>query len=68
MTRSRLRWRVALDAMAFLPHPVPNLLFALAIAYLALLISNVIPRLRDYLCIMAVYVRLLDQLRHPRAQ
>src|SRR6266550_4199610 len=38
VTRSRMRWRVVLDAIAFLPHPVPHLLFALSIAYLALLI------------------------------
>jgi iron(III) transport system permease protein len=56
VTRSRLRWRVALDAVAFLPHPVPNLLFALAIAYLALLISNVIPLYGTIFVIIAVYV------------
>ena len=56
VTRSRLRWRVALDAVAFLPHPVPNLLFALAIAYLALLISNVIPLYGTLFVIIAVYV------------
>jgi iron(III) transport system permease protein len=56
VTRSKLRWRVALDAVAFLPHPVPNLLFALAIAYLALLISNVIPLYGTIFVIMAVYV------------
>ena len=56
VTRSRMRWRVALDAIAFLPHPVPNLLFALAIAYLALLISNVIPIYGTILVLMAVYV------------
>lgn len=56
VTRSRLRWRVALDAIAFLPHPVPNLLFALAIAYLALLISNVIPVYGTIYVLMAVYV------------
>lgn len=56
VTRSRWRWRVALDAVAFLPHPVPNLLFALAIAYLALLISNVIPLYGTIYVLMAVYV------------
>jgi len=56
VTRSRMRWRVALDAIAFLPHPVPNLLFALAIAYLALLISNVIPIYGTLFVLMAVYV------------
>ena len=56
VTRSRLRWRIVLDAVAFLPHPVPNLLFALAIAYLALLISDVIPIYGTIFVIMAVYV------------
>lgn len=56
VTRSRMRWRVALDAIAFLPHPVPNLLFALAIAYLALLVSNVIPIYGTIFVLMAVYV------------
>jgi iron(III) transport system permease protein len=56
VTRSRWRWRVALDAVAFLPHPVPNLLFALAIAYLALLVSNVIPLYGTLFVIIAVYV------------
>ena len=56
VTRSRWRWRVALDAVAFLPHPVPNLLFALAIAYFALLISNVVPVYGTIYVIMAVYI------------
>ena len=56
VTRTRMRWRVALDAIAFLPHPVPNLLFALAIAYLALLISNVIPLYGTIFVLIAVYV------------
>ena len=56
VTRSRWRWRVALDAVAFLPHPVPNLLFALAVAYFALMISNVVPVYGTIYVIMAVYV------------
>jgi iron(III) transport system permease protein len=56
VTRSRLSWRVALDAVAFLPHPVPNLLFALAIAYFALLISNVVPVYGTIYVLLAVYV------------
>jgi iron(III) transport system permease protein len=56
VTRSRMRWRVALDAVAFLPHPVPNLLFALAIAYFALLISNVVPVYGTIYVLMAVYI------------
>lgn len=56
VTRSRLRGRVLLDAIAFLPHPVPHLLFALALAYLALLVSNVVPLYGTIYVIMAVYV------------
>ena len=56
VTRSRWRWRIALDAVAFLPHPVPNLLFALAVAYFALLISNILPVYGTIYVIMAVYV------------
>jgi iron(III) transport system permease protein len=56
VTRSRMRWRVVLDAIAFLPHPVPNLLFALAIAYLALLVSNVVPIYGTIFVLVAVYV------------
>jgi iron(III) transport system permease protein len=51
-----MRGRVVLDAIAFLPHPVPHLLFALAIAYLALLISDVVPLYGTIFVLMAVYV------------
>jgi iron(III) transport system permease protein len=56
VTRSRMRGKMFLDAIAFLPHPVPHLLFALAIAYLALLASNVIPLYGTIVVIIAVYV------------
>jgi iron(III) transport system permease protein len=56
VTRSRMRGRVVLDAIAFLPHPVPHLLFALAIAYLALLVSDVVPLYGTIYVLMAVYV------------
>ena len=56
VTRSRMRGRVVLDAIAFLPHPVPHILFALAIAYLALLVSNIIPLYGTIYVLMAVYV------------
>jgi len=56
VTRSRMRGRLILDAIAFLPHPVPHLLFALSIAYFALLISNVIPLYGTIFVLMAVYV------------
>jgi iron(III) transport system permease protein len=55
VTRSRMRGRVFLDAIAFLPHPVPHLLFALAIAYFALVISDVIPLYGTLFVLMAVY-------------
>jgi iron(III) transport system permease protein len=56
VTRSRIPGRFILDAIAFLPHPVPNLLFALAIAYVALLISDVVPVYGTLYVLMAVYV------------
>ncbi len=56
VTRSRMRGRVLLDAIAFLPHPVPHLLFALAIAYFALLVSDVIPLYGTIFVLLAVYV------------
>ncbi|HET8563609.1 MAG TPA: ABC transporter permease subunit, partial [Candidatus Binatia bacterium] len=56
VTRSRMKGRVVLDAIAFLPHPVPNLLFALSIAYFALLVSDVIPFYGTIFVLMAVYV------------
>lgn len=56
VTRSRMRGRFILDAIAFLPHPVPNILFALSIAYLALLISDIIPIYGTIYLLLAVYV------------
>ncbi len=56
VTRSHMRAKIFLDAIAFLPHPVPHLLFALAIAYFALIISNVIPLYGTIFVLMAVYV------------
>lgn len=56
VTRSRMRGRVVLDAIAFLPHPVPHLLFALAIAYFALMISDIVPLYGTIFVLMAVYV------------
>jgi len=42
VTRSRLRWRVALDAVAFLPHAVPHLILAIAAMFATLfLLHNV---------------------------
>ncbi|TMA08224.1 MAG: iron ABC transporter permease [Deltaproteobacteria bacterium] len=56
VTRSRMRGRMVLDAIAFLPHPVPHLLFALAIAYVALLVSDVVPLYGTLFVLLAVYV------------
>jgi iron(III) transport system permease protein len=56
VTRSRMRGRVFLDAIAFLPHPVPHLLFALATAYLALLVSDILPVYGTIFVLMAVYI------------
>ena len=56
VTRSRIPGRFILDAIAFLPHPVPNLLFALAIAYVALLVSDIVPVYGTLYVLMAVYV------------
>jgi iron(III) transport system permease protein len=55
VTRSRMHGRIVLDAVAFLPHPVPHLLFALAIAYFALLISDIVPLYGSIYVLMAVY-------------
>jgi iron(III) transport system permease protein len=56
VTRSRIRGKIFLDAIAFLPHPVPHLLFALAIAYFALLVSDLIPLYGTIFVLLAVYV------------
>lgn len=56
VTRSRMPGRMVLDAIAFLPHPVPHLLFALAIAYFALLISDIVPLYGTIIVLIAVYV------------
>ena len=56
VTRSRLPGRLVLDAIAFLPHPVPNLLFALAVAYVSLLVSHVVPVYGTLYVLAVVYV------------
>jgi iron(III) transport system permease protein len=56
VTRSHLKWRLFIDAMAFLPHPVPNLLFALAIAYAGLLVWNIVPIYGTIYTLMVAYV------------
>lgn len=43
VVRQRFRLRGVLDALAFLPHAVPHILFAIALAYLALVFRAVLP-------------------------
>jgi iron(III) transport system permease protein len=43
VTRTRSRLRAAVDALAFLPHAVPHILFAVALSYLALLFRQQVP-------------------------
>jgi iron(III) transport system permease protein len=43
VTRSRSRVRGSVDVLAFLPQAVPHILFAVALAYLALLMRSAIP-------------------------
>lgn len=43
VTRTRSRLRAAVDTLAFLPHAVPHILFAVALAYLALMLRQSIP-------------------------
>ena len=43
VTRTRSRVRGAVDVLAFLPQAVPHILFAVALAYLALLLRSAIP-------------------------
>lgn len=43
VTRSQSRLRGAIDILAFLPHAVPHILFAVGLAYLALLTRQSVP-------------------------
>ena len=43
VVRTRFRLRAVLDLFAFLPHAVPPILFAVALAYLALVYRDVVP-------------------------
>ena len=43
VTRTRSRLRGAVDVLAFLPHAVPSILFAVGLSYLALLLRPVVP-------------------------
>jgi iron(III) transport system permease protein len=48
VTRTQSRLRGAIDILAFLPHAVPHILFAVALAYLALLLRQAVPGLPLY--------------------
>lgn len=41
--RSQMQGRQALDTVAFLPHAIPSILFAVSLAYLALIFRNYVP-------------------------
>jgi iron(III) transport system permease protein len=57
VVRSRARGRFLLDAVAFLPHAVPGIIFALSAAYAALfLLRDVVPIYGTVFLLMAVYV------------
>lgn len=43
VVRTRFRFRGVLDAFSFLPHTVPHILFAVALAYLALVYRSLLP-------------------------
>src|SRR5262249_30173649 len=43
IVRSRLPWRFAIDAIAFLPVAVPRMVIAVAILYLALFTRPIVP-------------------------
>ena len=55
--RSKFRWRHAIDAIAFLPHAVPTILFAVAANLFALFIlQKVIPIYGTIVMVAIVYV------------
>lgn len=57
VVRSRARARFLLDAVAFLPHAVPGIIFALSAAYVALfLLRDIVPIYGTIFLLMAVYV------------
>src|SRR5262249_4178845 len=54
---SKARGRFILDAIAFLPHTVPGIIFALSAAYVALfLLRDVVPIYGTVFLLLAVYV------------
>ncbi|HEY2987399.1 MAG TPA: iron ABC transporter permease [Candidatus Binatia bacterium] len=57
VVRSRARGRFLLDAVAFLPHAVPGIIFALSAAYVALfLLRDFVPIYGTVFLLMAVYI------------
>jgi iron(III) transport system permease protein len=57
VVRSRIRGRFLFDIVAFLPHAVPSIIFALSAAYVALfLLSDVVPIYGTVLLLMVVYI------------
>lgn len=54
--RSGLKYRVAFDAAAFLPHAVPNLILAIAAVFAALfLLGNTVPLYGTLMIVIMVY-------------
>ncbi len=57
VVRSKARGRFALDAVAFLPHAVPGIIFALSASYVALFVLGAyVPIYGTIFLLMAVYV------------
>jgi iron(III) transport system permease protein len=57
VVRSRLRWKYALDAAAFLPLAIPGVLFALSMLFASLFVlRSVVPLYGTVAIIMIVYV------------
>ena len=57
VVRSRARGRFLLDVVAFLPHAVPGIIFALSAAYVALfLLRDFVPIYGTVFLLMAVYI------------
>jgi iron(III) transport system permease protein len=54
--RSELKWRVAFDALAFLPHAVPSIILAIAAVFAALfLLRDIIPLYGTLSILVLVY-------------
>ena len=54
--RSQLKWRVVFDALAFIPHAVPNIILALAAVFVALfLLRDTVPLYGTLSILILVY-------------